>query len=106
MTPKFTSRKCEGNIGEAVEQQVEIVLEFTYLGDRVSAGGGCETSLTARTRGVWVKLRECGELLYDKRLPLELKWAVYRSNVMSAMCGAQLKDRKRCTYFMFILGLS
>ena len=26
----------------------------TYLGDRVSAGGGCETAVTARTRCVWV----------------------------------------------------
>ena len=43
----FTCRKCEGNIGEAVEQEVklcgevETVSEFTYPGDRVSAGGGC-----------------------------------------------------------------
>ena len=41
-------RKCEGNIGEVVEQEetlcdeVEKVREFTYHGDRVSAGGGCE----------------------------------------------------------------
>ena len=64
VTPKFsrnsTCRKCEGNIGEAVEQEeklcdeVETVREFTYLGDRVSAGGGCEAAVTARTR--------CGEL--------------------------------------------
>ena len=52
---EFSCRKCEGNIGEAVEQdeklcdEVETVLEFTYLGDRVSAGGGCEAVVTART---------------------------------------------------------
>ena len=46
---------CEGNIGEAVEQEeklcdgVETTREFTYLGDRVSAGGGCEAAVTART---------------------------------------------------------
>ena len=43
VTPKFvenfTCRKCEGDIGEAVEQEetlgdeVETVREFTYLGD-------------------------------------------------------------------------
>ena len=48
LTPKasrnFTCIKCEGNIGEIVEQEeklceeVETVREFTYLGDRVSAG--------------------------------------------------------------------
>ena len=49
VTPKFsryfTCRKCEGNIGEAVEHEeklcdvAESVREFTCLGDRVSAGG-------------------------------------------------------------------
>ena len=29
---------------------VETVRKFTYLGDRVSAGGGCEAAVTARTR--------------------------------------------------------
>ena len=60
MTPKFkrnlTCRKCEGNIGEAVEEEeklcdkVETVREITYLGDRVSASGGCKAAVTARTR--------------------------------------------------------
>ena len=51
-----TCTKCEWNIGEAVEQEVklcdevETVSDFTYLGDRVSAGGGCEASVTARPR--------------------------------------------------------
>ena len=46
MTPKFSGnfacRKCEENIGKTVEQEVklcdevEAVMEFTYLGDRVS----------------------------------------------------------------------
>ena len=49
----FTCRKCEDNIGVAVEQEeklcdeVETVKKFTYLGDRVSAGGGCEAVVTA-----------------------------------------------------------
>ena len=56
---KFLCRKCEGNIGEAVEHEetlfdeVETVSEFTYLGDRVSVGGACEASVTARTRCGW-----------------------------------------------------
>ena len=53
-------QKCEGNIGEAVEQgktlcdDVETVREFTYLDDRVSAGEGCEAVVTAITRCGWV----------------------------------------------------
>ena len=50
-----TCRKYERNIVEVVEQgqkiydEVEPVNEFTYLGDSVSAGGGCEAAVTART---------------------------------------------------------
>ena len=29
--------------------EVETVWEFTYHGNRVSAGGGCDSALTART---------------------------------------------------------
>ena len=144
VTPKvsrnFSCRKCEGNIGEAVEQEVKLcdavktVREFTCLGDRVSAGGGCEAAVTARTTCGWVDFRDCGELLHDRRFPLTLKGAVYRSYVslailygseawclkesemkilrrtersmVSAMCGAQLKDAKRSTDLMFMLGLT
>ena len=44
--------------------EVETVKEFTCFGDSVSAGGGCEAAVTARTRCWLVRLRECGELLY------------------------------------------
>ena len=49
-----TCRRCDGNIGEAVEQEeklcakVEIVGEFTYLCDRVSAGGGYEAAVITK----------------------------------------------------------
>ena len=46
---------------EKLCDEVQTVLEFTYLGDRVSAGGGCEASVTARTRCGWIELRKCGE---------------------------------------------
>ena len=44
---------CDGNIGEAVEQEeklydeVKNVREFAYICDRVSAGRGCEAAVTA-----------------------------------------------------------
>ena len=80
LSKNFTCRKYEGNIGEAVEQEemlcdeVETVMEFTYLGDRVSEGGGYEAAVTSRAICGWVELRECGELLYGRRFPLKLKW--------------------------------
>ena len=42
----FSCRRCEGNIGETMKQEekvcdeAETVQKFTYLGNRVSAGGG------------------------------------------------------------------
>ena len=102
---------------------METVREFTYIGERVSSGGGCEAAVTARTRCGWAMSRECGELLYGWRFPLNLKGAVYNCYVrpailhgseawclkenemgilrrkersmVRAMCGVQLKDRKR-----------
>ena len=32
---------------EKIFDEVETVREFIYLGDRVSAGGGCQASVTA-----------------------------------------------------------
>ena len=95
VTPKisrnFTCRKCEGNIVEAVEQEEKIcdevgmVKQFTYLGYWVSAAGGCEAAVTARTRCGWVKLRECGELLYGRRFHLMWKGVVNKSLVRPAI---------------------
>ena len=94
----------------------------------MSAGGGCEAAVTARTRCGWVMFMECSELLYDR-----LNVAVYGSYVRSAilygseawclkesemgilqgtersivrvMCVVQLNDRKRSTDLIFMLGL-
>ena len=112
---------------------METVSEFTCLGDRVSAGGGCKTAVTARTRHGWVMPRECGELLCG-RFPLKVKGAVYKSyarpailyaseewclkeseigtlqmterSMATAMCGVQLRDGKRSTDLIFMLGLN
>ena len=69
---------------EQVEElchEVVAVREFTCIGDRVSAGGGFEVAVTARARCILVKFRECGELLYGRRFPLQLKGTVSKSYV-------------------------
>ena len=70
---------------EKLCDEVETVREFTYLGDRVSAGEECEAAVTARTRCGWVKVRECYGLLHGRRFPLRLKGSVYKSYVRPAM---------------------
>ena len=64
---------------------VETVREFTYIGVKVSAGGGCEAVVTARTRCGWVKFWVCSELLYGRRFSLTMYGAVYRSYVGPAI---------------------
>ena len=53
---------------------METVRELTNLGDRVSAGGGCEVTVTVRIRCALAKFRECGDLLCGRRCQLRLKW--------------------------------
>ena len=70
---------------EKLCDEVETVKEFIYLDDSVSAGGGCEAAVTARTRCGWLKFMECGELLYGWRFPLKLEWVIYVSYVRPAI---------------------
>ena len=65
--------------------EVETVREFTYHGDRVTAGGECVAAVTGRARCGWVKLMECGELLYNRKFSLRVKGAVYESYVRPAI---------------------
>ena len=65
--------------------EVETVRPFTYLGDRVSAGGGCEAAVTARTRCWCIKLKECGELQCGRKFPLKLKGDVHKSYIKPAI---------------------
>ena len=64
---------------------MEAVRDFTYLSDKVSVGGGCEATVSARTRCGRVKFGECCELLYGRRFPLRLKDAVYKYHVRLAI---------------------
>ena len=52
--------------GEKLCDDVAAVREFTFLGDRVNAGGGYKAAVTARTRCGWIKFRECSKLLYGR----------------------------------------
>ena len=77
---------------EAVEHEdnicdeVETAREFPYLGDRVSADGGCEAAVIARARCGWVRFRESGELLYGRRCHLRQKWLYMRVTKVEQYC--------------------
>ena len=62
----FVCRRCT-DVGDGMEEpvqvlcdEVETVKRFCYLGDRLNASGGCETTVTLRVRIGWMKFRECG----------------------------------------------
>ena len=38
--------------------KLEVVASFCYLGDMLSAGGGCEIAVTTRVKTAWKKFRE------------------------------------------------
>jgi len=57
----FVCEKCRGTVEITKEpvnrlcDGVETETGFTDLGDKLTATGGCETAVTARTRISWVK---------------------------------------------------
>ena len=61
-------RKGEIEPIEELWDNVEAVGSFCYLGNRLSASGGYEVPVTARTKCGWEKFRDCSELLLKKIL--------------------------------------
>jgi len=60
----FVCKNCkdEKEMKEPVEllcNGVETVTEFSYLGDRLNATGGCDVAVTARIRIGWMNFRKC-----------------------------------------------
>ena len=51
----------------------------------MSAGGGSEATVTARTRYGWAKPKECGEQLNGRKPSLKLEGIAYKSNVRPAI---------------------
>ena len=87
----FKYRKCKGYYKNPEDQSekwcdyMETVTEFSYLGDGINSGGGCEVAVTSRTRIGWAKFRECHDLLCGRTFSLKIKGIVYKSCVRSAM---------------------
>ena len=72
----------EVEVGDCV---LEAVDHFCYLGDMLSAGGGCMAAATARCRCAWGKIRENLPLLTSKPVPFDLRGRLFSSNVRSSM---------------------
>ena len=73
---------------EVGNEKLEVVPEFCYLGDMLSAGGGCELAAITRCKCAWGKFRQLLPLLTNRHLPLLTRGKVYSSCVRSVMLHA------------------
>ena len=65
--------------------RLEVVASFCYLGDMLSAGGGCEIAVTTRVKTAWKKFSELLPVLTSRHLSYKTRGYVYSSCVWSAM---------------------
>ena len=68
--------------------KLEVVASFCYLGDILSAAGGCELSTTTRMKTAWKKFMELLPVLSSCHLSFKTHGRVYSSCVWSAMLHA------------------
>ena len=68
--------------------KLEVVASFCYLGEMLSAGGGCEMAVTTHVKTAWKKFRELLPVLTSRHLSYKTRGHVYSSNVRSAMLHA------------------
>ena len=61
---------------------------FCFLGDMLSAGGGCEITVTTRVKTAYKKIRELLPVLTSRHLSYKTHGHVYSSCVQSAMLHA------------------
>ena len=67
---------------------LEVVASFCYLGDMLSAAGGCELSATTRVKTAWKKIKELLPVLSSGHLSFKTHGCVYSSCVWSIMLHA------------------
>ena len=70
------------------DHKLEVVGSFCYLGDSVSAGGGCEAATVTRIRTAWGKFRELLPILTTKSLSLRTRGSIYNLCIRGAMLYA------------------
>ena len=69
--------------------KLEVVASFCYLGDMLSAAGGCELSTTTRVKTAWKKFKDLLPVLSSRHLSFKTRGRVYSYCVRSAMLHAR-----------------
>ena len=68
--------------------KLEVVASFCYLGDMLSAGEGCEITVTTRGKTAWKKFRELLPVLTYRYLSYKTRGHVYSCCMQSVMLHA------------------
>ena len=77
-----------GSPGQTWPDKLEVVASFCYLGDMLSAAGGCELSTTTCVKTTWKKFKDLLPVLSSYHLSFKMYGRVYSSCVQSAMLHA------------------
>ena len=83
-----TARPLDGRPQKEVQvgpDKLEVLPSFCYLGDMLSAAGGCELSTTTRVKTAWKKFKDLLPVLSSCHLSFKTRDHVYSSCVRSAM---------------------
>ena len=86
-----TARPVDGRLVKEMmigDEKLEVVPEFCYLGDMLSAGGGCELASITRCKCAWVKFLQLLPLFANCHLSLLTRGRVYSTCVRRAMLHA------------------
>ena len=96
--PDFRCARCLGKArsidGQTVkevkvdDEKLEVVPEFCYLGDMLSAGGGCELAAETHCKCARGKFCQLLPLLTNRNVPLVTRGRVYSTCVRSVMLHA------------------
>ena len=96
--PDYRCTRCQGTASpldgrpqkevQVRPDKLEVVASFCYLGDMLSAAGGCELSTTTRVKTAWKKFKDLLPVLSSRHLSFKTRGHVYSSCVRSAMLHA------------------
>ena len=70
---------------QKLKDDVENVEGFCHLRNALNASGGSEMTVVARTRIGWMRFRESGKVLFEKRFSLKMNGKVYQICIRSAI---------------------
>ena len=65
------------NVVQVGPDKLEVVAFFCYLGDMLSAVGGCEIAVTTRVKTAWKKFKELLPVLTSRHLSYKTLGHVY-----------------------------